>query len=758
MTEAVNAQQSHSLFGESIEVSGEEMAEALVTSAAGHASYDPSKSRLIERLENVLIAILGTPTSQSETEWRYGSNGSLSIDVGPKRGAWKDFESDEGGGIIKLLARQWELDPANDSAEIHQRSLALLERLPEEKSVVSLAGKNGTQDDRWSSAEAIEKFWNKADKLSDKHGKTYLESRGIDPEKMPFASVREAQHKSSKKSDTNSFPAIIFPRFDINDNIVAIHAIRCPDGSKLSNGAKITNGTSKGSVIKLPGNKTLDGEIIIVEGPEDALSIWQETGIETWAACSVGNLGAAPVRNGQSIVVIGDADQQTEEHTMDACVKLAGRCASVRLVFPEGDHKDPNEILMADMDNAAEIFGGLIGQAQVIASDTSPDDERRRLITMSEMMADLGPPNWLIEGHLECDTLALLYGAPKTGKTFVTLDMALSIASGNSFHEHQVQQGAVVYIVGEGRSGLIRRTKAWCIEYKVDALTLPVFWSQKGQALTDINETMALSNDITFFADQSDQPIRLIVIDTLNRNFGGADENNTKDMTTFVHNLDYLRSEHGATILVVHHSGLADTKRSRGSSVLYGAVDANMQVAKTGDTTVYTVEVLKDADSPPPMLFSKHVVEFDVPGEGRASSLVLQTSDVPATVVAKEEFFSDYSTLRSKNKRDKFEARLPGIISVMYNGSEAWKSIAGTYGGGSKSTFDGYMKRLRGACLVHPDRYELTDAGKDAARRLVPEIGLADALENADGPSLFSNFSTGQQTGQTSQNGSPQSG
>jgi len=413
---------------------------------------------------------------------------------------------------------------------------------------------------------------------------------------------------------------------------------------------------------------------------------------------------------------------------------------------------------MADPDNAGDIYRALIEQAQVIGSDTNPADDRHRLITMSEMMADLGPPNWLIEGHLECDTLAVLYGAPKTGKTFVTLDMALSIASSISFHEHPVQQGAVVYIVGEGRSGLRRRTKAWCIEHDVDALSLPVFWSKTGQALTDVNEAMALSDDIAFFADQAEKPIRLIVIDTLIRNFGGADENNTKDMTAFVHNLDRLRSEHGATILVVHHSGLGDTKRSRGSSVLYGAVDANMQVAEIGDTVVYTVEVLKDADSPPPMLFSKHVVEFDVPGEGKASSIVLRTSDVPATVIAKTEFFSKYPALRSKNKQNKFERRLPGLLEAMHSGVKEWKSIASSYGGKGKSTFDGYMKRLREAGLAHPNRYELTDAGKEAACRLVPQIGLVEALGNADGPSLFSNSLTGQKTRQTGQIERSQSG
>ncbi len=384
--------------------------------------------------------------------------------------------------------------------------------------------------------------------------------------------------------------------------------------------------------------------------------------------------------------------------------------------------------------------------------------ERRRLITTDEMMSDLSPPDWLINDYLESDTLAVLYGAPKSGKTFVVLDIALSVASGVSFHGKPVQQGAVIYVTGEGLSGLKRRTKAWCIEHQTDTTSLPVFWSRSGQPLTDRDEVFALSEDITFFANKFDKPIRLIVIDTLNRNFGGADENNTKDMTAFVSNLDHLRSVHGATILVVHHTGLSSNNRARGSSVLYGAVDANMQISQRIGAIAFTVEVLKDADTPPPLLFSKHVIEFEVPGEGQASSLVLRTSEVPATTIVRTEFFSEYPTLHSRNRRDKFERRLPCILEAMYGGPKAWKTIANAYGGKGKGTFDGYMKRLREAGLVHTNRYELTDDGNEAARRLVSVIGLSAALVDAGEPSLIKTAITGQKTGLTGKNDGSQSG
>jgi hypothetical protein len=53
--------------------------------------------------------LLGNPTAATKTELRYGSRGSLSIDLA--KGTWFDFETNEGGGVTDLIARTGE-DPA----------------------------------------------------------------------------------------------------------------------------------------------------------------------------------------------------------------------------------------------------------------------------------------------------------------------------------------------------------------------------------------------------------------------------------------------------------------------------------------------------------------------------------------------------------------------------------------------------------------------------------------------------------------------
>ena len=72
-----------------------------------------------------------------------------------------------------------------------------------------------------------------------------------------------------------------------------------------------------------------------------------------------------------------------------------------------------------------------------------------------------GEADFLVDGLFESDTLAMLFGEPEHGKSFVALDVAACVASGAAYHGRSVRQGPVIYIAGEGRNGLRRRLSAW---------------------------------------------------------------------------------------------------------------------------------------------------------------------------------------------------------------------------------------------------------------------------------------------------------
>ena len=58
-------------------------------------------------MARVAKALLGVPNqslSKQGKEWRYGTHGSLAIDL--HKGTYFDFETDEGGGVLDLIKRE----------------------------------------------------------------------------------------------------------------------------------------------------------------------------------------------------------------------------------------------------------------------------------------------------------------------------------------------------------------------------------------------------------------------------------------------------------------------------------------------------------------------------------------------------------------------------------------------------------------------------------------------------------------------------
>lgn len=202
----------------------------------------------------------------------------------------------------------------------------------------------------------------------------------------------------------------------------------------------------------------------------------------------------------------------------------------------------------------------------------------RRCMTIPEL-ASMPETRYLIDSHIPTDALACIFGAAGSMKTFLALDMALSVATGKPFQgRYDVERGAVVMVNSEGTRGLPKRIRAWATEHGQPLDEIKDFWVIPGEfALTDPAEAGSLLQTL------GDIKPSLIVIDTLARNFGGGDENSTQDMNAFIAACDSIRRQTGATVLIVHHCGKDSSKGERGSSALRGACDTILQVATQGD-------------------------------------------------------------------------------------------------------------------------------------------------------------------------------
>ena len=214
---------------------------------------------------------------------------------------------------------------------------------------------------------------------------------------------------------------------------------------------------------------------------------------------------------------------------------------------------------------------------------------------------------WLVRGYLEPDCLAVLFGDSSAGKSFMAIDLACHISQGMKWRGKKTKKGVVLYVCGEGKKGLQKRFKAWHDYHGLPMGRVAVRPAKT--ALCDRESVSALMGEISqFLSGMNEQPV-MIVIDTLNRNFGDGNENDSKDMTAFVEGMDTLREATGAAVLVVHHCGHGAKERSRGSIVLHNALDFEYVLSRTGDQLSEYVSTLKatkfkDAGEPPELAWN----------------------------------------------------------------------------------------------------------------------------------------------------------
>lgn len=232
---------------------------------------------------------------------------------------------------------------------------------------------------------------------------------------------------------------------------------------------------------------------------------------------------------------------------------------------------------------------------------------------------ELREPDWLICDYFEKDSLSCLFGDPAGGKSFVAIDMALSVANGVPWAGHNTQQGVVLYIAGEGHNGLKKRVSAWEQHNNIDKTPAGnLFFSNTAALLANKESAQEVAREIQRIVEAAGKQPSFIVVDTLARNMG-ADENSTKDMNDFIDHLDaYLKVPYKACVMIVHHTGHADKSRARGAMSLKGALDAEYRVVQGNDKKV-SVECTKMKEfEEAPMKTFKFVttqVEFERDGK-----------------------------------------------------------------------------------------------------------------------------------------------
>lgn len=264
------------------------------------------------------------------------------------------------------------------------------------------------------------------------------------------------------------------------------------------------------------------------------------------------------------------------------------------------------------------------------------------LIAADAFSAKPAPISWLIKGWLQAESLIMIHGPSGGGKTFVVLDMALHLASGRAnWCGLKVKPCPVVYLAGEGHHGLRGRVAAWKHHHASGSLALGPLNMWLSRDGLDLNTPAGLAKTRERIQSLNVKP-GLIIVDTLHR-FLLGDENSSQDTKTMLDACNVLQREFGASVILVHHTGVSEDAqhRARGSSSWRGALDIEISVVpgKDGGPLQLVQRKSKDAELSEPlaMRLQRTTIPGWVDDDGEAVSSAVAVHDPVANPAAAQQ-------------------------------------------------------------------------------------------------------------------------
>lgn len=296
--------------------------------------------------------------------------------------------------------------------------------------------------------------------------------------------------------------------------------------------------------------------------------------------------------------------------------------------------------------------------------DTLPE-----IVNFSELkeLPPLAPE--LIEGVLRKGHKMLIAGPSKAGKSFLLIELALSIASGSEWLEHKCNKGKVLYINLEvDGASFYRRVAdtAKAMEIKVpDGLDI---WNLRGEN-TFIEKLTPI-----LLRRAKDKGYDAIIFDPLYK-INKADENSASEMGEFFNYLDHVCKKLGVSVICCHHhskGGQAQKSsidRASGSGVFARDPDALMDMIRIdprdvgkslekGETAWRISSTLREFESPE---------DIDVIFSHPVHRITDELKDAEPMYGAGS---STNSTRGNYEKKNKSEARLTRLLGFIENWDE----------------------------------------------------------------------------------------
>ena len=499
---------------------------------------------------SVAVEILGEPKTKTTTHWRWGNKGSLALAVeGEGKGNFYDFEQDK-----SFTCHEFIIENGRDLQ-------------------ATLEAHGYKKFDREGAGIDVQ--------LSPQEKKA--PSRSFD--KFQMQNLANAAEIKVQYSDT--FWVMRFPE---GHHIKQKYApfTKQEDGSWILARPEaplpiyLSDGDTEGSVLIVEGEKAMLGAAKLFQGQVCC----HHGGVNNWKE---GKSDWTPIY-GRKVLIWPDNDEAGLKMATELKAYLNSKKCQVEIIKIPDDFAEKDDLWDAAANN---YFDSLESFADYIENNLDRSARGSfELMSIADMEANIKEPEWLIDQILERNTIGSIFGSPKSGKSLISLSMMMAISNGTEWFGHSVKQTPVVLFCGEGERSMHKRILAWAKFNEQSVRDNPFRMSNRPARILD-DEDFALIMQTLKNTYEELGDIGCVCIDTLQRNWGGGDENSSSDMGKFIQRVDEIKYEFDCNVTLVHHSGHVGGKsRARGSSVLPSSVDFEFQVdRKNGpedDPRMYT--------------------------------------------------------------------------------------------------------------------------------------------------------------------------
>ena len=223
----------------------------------------------------------------------------------------------------------------------------------------------------------------------------------------------------------------------------------------------------------------------------------------------------------------------------------------------------------------------------------APDDDALPVVRAAELDDGDALPRWLVDTLWARAAVGVLGGAPKCCKSWLALDLAVSVATGTAcLGAFDVDDaGPVLLYMAEDAApvvkarltGICRARGLELTSVPIHVITVPVLRLDRGR------DQARLRDAVRRYAP------RLLVLDPFVR-LHRIDENDAGEVSALLGYLRTLQRQHDVAVLVVHHArknggaGAQAGQSLRGSGDFHAWGDSNLYVRRQKDALVLTIE------------------------------------------------------------------------------------------------------------------------------------------------------------------------